>query len=245
MRLLMDLGNSRAKWAFDGELVRGQVQQAPSADPAGLIPKLRELPQPSAVLIASVLVSERTQVLSDWMQAHWRLRPGFARTCESERGVVNGYAQPAQLGVDRWLGLLAANEISKQPQLVVDCGTATTLDALGQDGRHLGGYILPGIQLFQRCLMQETDIPDSDEAGAFRGFATNTATGISAGAMLATIAAVDAALAELRQRVGQDVHCILTGGFAPLVGRHLGVAHRHVPHLILQGLALQAEQTDK
>jgi type III pantothenate kinase len=241
----MDLGNSRAKWAFDADLAQGQVQQAASADPAGLIHKLEALRQPSAVWIASVLAPERTQMLSDWMQAQWRLRPAFACTREAEQGVLNGYRQPAQLGVDRWLGLLAARSISKQPQLVVDCGTATTLDALDQDGRHLGGHILPGIQLFQRCLMQQTDIPDSDGAKAFGGFATDTATGISAGAMLATTAAVEADLAELRQTLRRDVHCILTGGFAPVVGRHLDVAHRREPHLILQGLALQAQQTDR
>jgi type III pantothenate kinase len=243
--LFMDLGNSRAKWAFEADLARDLVYQAPSADPAGLIPELRALPEPSAVFIASVLAPERTRALVDWMETHWRLKPEFAQTREAELGVVNGYRQPLQLGVDRWLGLLAAREISKQSLLVVDCGTATTLDALDRNGHHLGGLILPGLQLFQRCLMRDTDIPDSDEPGAVTGFATDTAAGIASGAMLASTAAVEAALTDLNQTVGGDVHCILTGGFAPLVGKHLGVAHGHVPHLILQGLALQAGRTDR
>jgi type III pantothenate kinase len=245
MRLFMDLGNSRAKWALEEDLLKQSVRQAPSAEPAGLISELQTLPRPSAVHIASVLQSERTRELSEWMETHWHLRPQFAYTCEAELGVVNGYRQPLQLGVDRWLGLLAAREISKRPLLVVDCGTATTLDALDHNGYHLGGLILPGLQLFQRCLKRDTDIPDSDEPGAIAAFATDTATGISSGAMLATCATVKAALADLQQAGELDVQCILTGGYASVVGRHLGVTHRQVPHLILQGLVMQAGRVDR
>lgn len=245
MRLFLDLGNSRAKWAFESDLAQGRVGQVSSAEPAGLITEFQSLPQPSGVFIASVLEPDRTRGLAEWMGEHWHLQPQFARTRSEELGVVNGYRKPLQLGVDRWLGLLAAREISKAPLLVVDCGTATTLDAMDRDGRHLGGLIMPGPQLFQRCLMQATDIPDSDGPGTVAGFATDTAAGISSGAMLATTATVEAALADLVQRLGQDVESILTGGFAPLVGEHLGSAHRYVPHLILQGLALQAGQTVK
>ena len=243
MRLFIDLGNSRAKWAFQSDLAQGRVDQISSGDPGGLISALQSLSQPSAVFIASVLAPERTRELAEWMGEHWQLQPRFASSHSEELGVVNGYRQPQQLGVDRWLGLLAAREISKAALLVVDCGTATTLDAMDRDGRHLGGLIMPGLQLFERCLMQETDIPHHEGAESFSGFATDTATGISAGAMLATTAAVESAVADLIQRVGEDVDCILTGGFAPLVGKHLVTAHKKVPHLILQGLALQAGQT--
>ncbi len=245
MRLFMDLGNSQAKWALEEDLARDRVHQAPSADPAGLIGELQALPRPSAVHIASVLLPERTRELSDWMQTHWQLQPRYAQTREAELGVVNGYRQPQQLGVDRWLGLLAAREISKQPLLVVDCGTATTLDAMDHTGHHLGGLILPGLRLFQRSLMQETDIPDCTEPGAISGFAADTATGISSGAMRATTAAIEAALFDLQQTGERDAQCILTGGFAASVGQHLGLAYRLVPHLILKGLALQAGQADK
>ena len=245
MRLLMDMGNSRAKWAFEDELQRELVHQASSEDLSALIERLDPLPRPSAVHIASVLRPERMRQLSDWMQAHWQIQPRFAYTSEAELGVVNGYRQSQQLGVDRWLGLLAAREISKQPLLVVDCGTATTLDAMDAEGRHLGGLILPGLQLFQRCLMRETDMPDSHEPEAFDGFATDTATGITSGAMLATTASVRSVLADLQQMGERDVQCILTGGFASAVAQHLDEAHRLVPHLILQGLALQAGRADR
>ena len=245
MRLFMDLGNSQAKWAFEADLARELVHQAPTEDMDGLIARLQDLPRPSAVHVASVLRPERMQGLSDWMQAHWQHVPFLAQTREAERGVVNGYRQPRQLGVDRWLGLLAAREISKQALLVVDCGTATTLDAVDADGRHLGGLILPGLQLFQRCLLQETDIPDNDESAPIASFATDTAAGIASGAMLATTSAVEAALAHLQLTGEQSPVCILTGGFASQVGRHLNVAHRLEPHLILQGLVLQAGRADE
>jgi type III pantothenate kinase len=246
MRLFIDIGNSEVKWASGDELARNIVHRVASTDlVAELIPHLQLLEPPSQVHIASVLQPGRTQSLCQWIETTWRISPRFAQTRETELGVVNGYRQPDQLGVDRWLGLLAAREISKQTLLVVDCGTATTLDAMDSDGRHLGGSILPGLQLFQRCLQSHTDIPEAAEGVAIEGFATDTAAGIASGAMLATTSAVEAMLSRLGQQYDSGTQCLLTGGFARQVARNLTVPHLLVPNLILQGLFLQAGLKDK
>lgn len=245
MQLFMDIGNSEAKWASSEELARDSVHRAASTDLTGLlIPQLQSLEPPLQVHIASVLLPGRLQTLCDWIEATWRLQPIFAQTRATELGVVNGYRQPDQLGVDRWLGLLAARAISKHPLLVVDCGTATTLDALDSDGRHLGGAIMPGLELSRRCLQSHTDIPEVDESVKIDGFATDTAAGMAAGAMLATTSAVEAMLSRLGQEYGDHTQCLLTGGFARQVARNLTAPHLLVPNLILQGLFLQAGQKD-
>ena len=244
--LLMDFGNSEVKWATEEELARGLVQRAASADlSASLIPRLRSLSSPSQVRIASVLQPERLRGLCEWMAANWGVTPLFAKTRTSELGVVNGYRPPERLGVDRWLGLLAARAHSKEPLLVVDCGTATTLDGLDAQGRHLGGVILPGLQLFRRCLRSHTDIPGDEKCAEIGDFATDTAAGIASGAMLATTSAVEAMLVRQRQACGRQPQCLLTGGFAPQVAGHLNSPHLLVAHLILHGLSLQARQQDR
>jgi type III pantothenate kinase len=176
------------------------------------------------------------------MASNWGVSPQFAKTRESELGVVNGYRPPERLGVDRWLGLLAARDLSKDPLLVVDCGTATTLDGMDAEGRHLGGVILPGLGLFRRCLRSHTDIPQDEISAEIGDFATDTAAGIASGAMLATTSAVEAMLVRQRQACGRQAQCLLTGGFAPQVAGYLNSPYLLVEHLILHGLSLQAGQ---
>lgn len=245
LMLLMDFGNSEVKWATEEGLAGGVVQRAASTDLSTfLIPQLQRLDTPSQVRIASVLRPERLQELREWMASNWGLSPLFAKTRETELGVVNGYRPPERLGVDRWLGLLAARAISKEPLLVVDCGTATTLDGMDADGRHLGGVILPGLQLLRRCLRSHTDIPQDENSAEIGDFATDTAAGIASGAMLATTSAVEAMLVRQRQACGRQPQCLLTGGFAPQVAGYLTSPHLLVAHLILHGLSLQAGQQD-
>ncbi|MEJ2396212.1 MAG: type III pantothenate kinase [Candidatus Thiodiazotropha sp.] len=242
----MDFGNSDVKWATGEELKQERVHRVASKDQMQtLIQQLKAHPRPSHVYIASVLRSERLHELSSWMDATWQISPVFAYTCKSELGVVNGYRNPEQLGVDRWLGLLAGRAISKRPQLIVDCGTATTMDAMDAEGRHLGGAILPGLALFNRCLQAQTDLPVLKEHAEIDRFATDTAAGIASGAMLATSSSIETMLDRVRKVTDRDTDCLLTGGFASQVAGHLTSPHRLVPYLILQGLSLQAGQKDR
>ncbi len=246
MQLYMDAGNSEIKWATDQELARDEAHRADISDFMRSLPaRLGLLDPPAGVHIASVIQSERLTPLSQWIATHWNVNPVFARTRGAELGITNGYRQPEQLGVDRWLGLLAARTHSRSsPFLMVDCGTATTLDAVDATGRHLGGVILPGLRLFRRCLQANTDLPTMEDEAMQDGFATDTAKGIAAGAMLATTAAIEAMLDKVRDQCGDGARCILTGGFASQVAPHLKSAPVLVPNLILQGLALQAGQTN-
>jgi type III pantothenate kinase len=245
VELFMDFGNSAVKWSSGDELTQDVVHRLASKEPVNqLIAQLQWLEPPSQVHIATVLRSERLCELSAWMAENWQVRPVFAQTRSAELGVINGYRDPRQLGVDRWLGLLAGRAISKQPLLVVDCGTATTLDAMDAQGRHLGGAILPGLELFRHCLRAHTDLPEIEEPAETCGFATDTAAGIASGAMLATTSSIETMLERVRDLSGGDADCLLTGGLASRVANQLSSSYRLVPNLILKGLCLQAGHKD-
>lgn len=246
MRLLVDIGNSAVKWTSDQGLAAGEVHRSDGVDlRQTLIPLWRGMTPPRRVAISSVRRGESLVVLRDWIWRQWGLSPYMAETLGEAFGVVNGYREPARLGVDRWLALVAARARFQSPLLVVDCGSATTLDALDANGRHLGGVILPGLRLFRRCLLGNTDIPDPGASGEIDYFATDTATGIDSGAILATVAAVERMTSLLQQRSPEAVSCLLTGGDAGQLSGQLAVSHRIEPNLVLQGLAIQAECADK
>jgi len=246
MKLLVDIGNSAVKWASEEELAAGEVHRSDGGDlQETLIPLWSRMTAPRRVAISSVRSGERLAVLRDWMWRQWGLHPYMAEAREEAFGVVNGYREPARLGVDRWLALIAARARFKGPVLVVDCGSATTLDTMDTGGRHLGGLILPGLGLFRRCLLENTDIPGPGEGRGIDYFATDTATGIDSGAILATVSAVERMTGLLQQRSPEAVICLLTGGDAGRLSGQLAVSHRIEPNLVLQGLAIQAECADK
>ncbi|MEW8155229.1 MAG: type III pantothenate kinase, partial [Candidatus Thiodiazotropha endolucinida] len=145
MKLYVDIGNSAIKWATEDDLHVDILHQAESSNlPAEIEQAWLKLKKPEAVYIASVRQQDIDAKLLSWIERHWQIIPLFAETRQREHGVTNGYKQPNQLGVDRWLALIAARTLSKLPQIVVDCGSATTIDAMDGEGRHIGGIILPG-----------------------------------------------------------------------------------------------------
>src|SRR5665811_873452 len=75
---------------------------------------------------------------------------------EMQCGVRNGYSNAGQLGSDRWAALIAAWHLVRGKCLVVNCGTAITIDTLSEEGKFLGGLILPGVDLMRRSLVAAT-----------------------------------------------------------------------------------------
>ncbi|MCU7929395.1 MAG: type III pantothenate kinase [Candidatus Thiodiazotropha sp. (ex Codakia rugifera)] len=243
MRLYVDIGNTAIKWANEVELQEGVLHQVSSRGlPAAIEGAWSKIQKPDEVHIASVLQHQVLLSLVDWIQQHWQIAPRFAQTKQHELGVTNGYRHPTQLGVDRWLVLLAARTLSLDPLIVIDCGSATTVDAMDADGRHLGGIILPGLELFASCLRQNTDIPPYGAGEIMNCFATDTAAGVNTGAMLAHTATIEKLHQSLQIRSGGEAGCLVTGGGAGVLSRHLGLTHDVVPELVLQGLALQSAQ---
>ena len=154
-------------------------------------------------------------------------------------GVRNAYDQPAQLGSDRWAALIAAWHHEHAACLVVNCGTATTIDALSGAGEFLGGLILPGVDMMRHSLAAGTAQLEAVE-GSWREFPRNTADAMTSGAIQATVGAI------LRQHELLGVpgaRCLLSGGAADSVQPHLGVPLLRVDNLVLQGLQIIGQES--
>ncbi|MES9971213.1 MAG: type III pantothenate kinase [Candidatus Thiodiazotropha sp.] len=244
-KLYVDIGNSAIKWANETELRAGLLHQAKSSEmPIAVEQAWLAMERPEAVHIASVRRENSHNSLLSWVRKQWQLTPLFAETRQQEHGVTNGYAKPAQLGVDRWLALLAARALSPLPQIVVDCGSATTIDAMDGDGRHMGGIILPGLRVFAQCLRQSTDIPSHDAGEVADCFARDTASGIMTGAIVAQSAAVEKLYQALQEQEKGAIRCLVTGGDGALLSQHLELTHQLIPALVLRGLLIQSGQDE-
>lgn len=244
-RLLVDIGNSRVKWALarSGELEPGA---AFPSECRGLWAALdrywSNLPVPAAVEVSNVAGAAVGRVLGDWLDRRWRLQPRFASVPTAAGGIRNGYTRPEQLGVDRWLALQGLCSLVGLPACVADCGTALTFDAVDAEGRHLGGAIAPGIARMREALLRGAPSLAMAVSGTRGRFpAHDTATGISAGISLAAAGFIEKCMRACREALGDQVALVLTGGDGPAVGEWLELPYRYDAHLVLRGMLRLAE----
>jgi type III pantothenate kinase len=230
MIVCIDSGNSRIKWGVGDAgawFENGAVDQAASGKMADLA---QRLPLPERVMLANVAGAAALANIGTAL-APWRSVLHEVRSTATAAGVVNLYENPAQLGVDRWCALIAARAMSAAPCVVVMAGTATTIDTLDGDGRFIGGLILPGLELMRRSLARDTAaLPLA--AGAYSPHPRCTGDAIVSGCIEAQVGAIGRAVA----RLGNGAECLLSGGAADLLGKHLDVPHRTVGNLVLEGL---------
>lgn len=221
----LDMGNTRTKWRCCGRA---------GALPSPTLPVLAT--PPARVRVATVLRNEKA--LAQEVHARFGARAEFAQVQRRLDGLVCGYRNTARLGVDRWLAILAAWHSVRSALVVVCAGTACTVDVVASDGRHQGGYIAPGLRLMREVLRQRTaDIrtrvgsdPDSLAPGV------DTPSAVRAGTEAMLLGYAEFAIADFRHRLAATV--FVTGGDAqPLVGGLSGPV-RHVPTLVLDGLAI-------
>ena len=243
MILELDLGNTRGKWRLldAGEVVaRGALAVADIH--SGHLPRQWSQLQPQRVRAANVAGREVAEGLGRAVREEFGLAVEFARVEPSCAGVTCAYSEVERLGVDRWLAVLAAHDRDSGPALVVDCGSAVTLDLLDTGGRHLGGYILPGLELMRRALYRDTaavQVPQAFAAGMSLTPGDSTDKAVNRGLPLMVLGAMGRALQYLqRERRATAPRLWLTGGDADLISSLCEWPHELVPELVLDGLAL-------
>jgi len=244
--LVIDAGNSRMKWGLRGPYDWLRLGVTPNAEIGALsLRAWQDLPRPARAVGVNV-AGESARVRIEAQLARWRLTPEWLTASESACGVTNRYARPAQLGADRWASLVAAWRRSTATDLfppacvVVNAGTAVTIDVLDVNGVFHGGLILPGIRLMLQGLAENTAglrVP----IGEFRAFPDNTSDAIYSGAIQAICGAIE----QMRRRIDSDpaqVRCYLAGGAAPEIAMHLNPPVEVIDSLVLEGvLALAGE----
>lgn len=237
--LLIDAGNSRVKWATVEGGLWLQKNVLENAHASALSVTFSELPPPDRILVSNVAGESMAQLLSAACAA-WQCPIEFIVAQARQCGVRNSYEHPVQLGSDRWAALIAAWYQEHASCLVVNCGTATTVDALSAEGEFLGGLILPGVDMMQSSLVAGVAQLVQIE-GAWREFPRNTADAIFSGSIQATIGAIRLQFEALAGR--GNVRCLLSGGAADKVQSHLKLPSVRVDNLVLRGLQIIGQES--
>ena len=233
--LAIDAGNTRVKWGVhDGRRWRATGAAATSAV-QDLEASMRAA-LPADIAVACNVAGENVEAAIARACAAMKLEATFIRSPRAELGVVNGYRDPQQLGPDRWAALVAANALERGHKLVVNAGTALTVDALAADGKFLGGLIVPGPQLMRRSLDRGTAGLRLTE-GKVAQFPQSTPDAITSGAIQACAGAVDRLAEAMASHGTPPDRIILSGGAAAEIAPWLRLPIVQHEHLVLEGLA--------
>lgn len=242
MKLVLDLGNSRCKWALANSSIQSSGAIAYGDDfVRSLDQALGALTRPAQVAAVCVTDSTYLETLSEWVRRNWSLNLRRFSARPAQGGVTNTYEVPAQLGADRWAALIAARARTTGAACVVNCGTAITVDALDARGVFRGGVILPGLALQRMSLMQRTHEIRATDGNVSSCLAHNTADAVAAGTIFGLAGAVDRILDEQAVTLGISAPVLLTGGDAHRLQGMLRHQVQLVPDLVLEGVACMAE----
>ena len=243
--ILLDCGNHQVK----AQYWRNEALQASFATRyrdggvKRLVHWLQELDADPCYL-SSVLDDRRQAELDARLAERFGERVTRFRSTAAALGVTSAYAEPERLGVDRWLALLGAAGLVDGDCIVIDAGSAITLDLLRADGRHLGGAILPGVntsiddfkRIFSHIDFTDPRIAQNEEPGG----STEAAIRIDyAGSSLEEVAILTQ---RWRERLANDASLLLAGGDAVLVQQALAQPVRLVPDLVFRGMRRLAAQ---
>jgi len=267
VNLLIDIGNSRIKWCLYNSVENefgseGAMLHDKAELPALFSEQWGLLDNPDRVVISNVSGQQLAESMDAWVDKKWQMKSEYVKTEAFSHGVSNAYSDYQELGVDRWMAIIAAwQRFRKEGKAVcvVDCGTATTIDGISASGQHLGGYIIPGYSAMQEMLINNTsDIKmgkniltrkilsrkilrketSPGKTVSSINFSSSTEEGVNSGCYLATISIIDSVVTSMQDDFGKQVNCIITGGHAELVVEQLAGNFEHEPKLVLHGLAM-------
>jgi type III pantothenate kinase len=241
MYLLIDLGNTRLKWAAVSSgttAAKGVFAHAGAEVEAILDREWAMLSSVRQVYVASVASSRLDADIDAFVNRRFGIRADFLRSPAEALGIRNAYAEPQRLGIDRFLGLAALHAARQRAQVLVGVGTALTLDAIDAEGGHLGGWIVPSPALMRQAVLSRTARVGVSE-GKLVDLADNTADALYSGSLQAAIGAIERFCANAARQFAEWPAVVLTGGGADEIAALVPGAER-TPDLILRGLALWA-----
>lgn len=206
---------------------------------------------PDEVYICSVADDTDVETLTSMIQSKWNI---FAIKLTSQQnccGLESGYEDFTKLGSDRWYAMQGALDIYNTPLIVIDAGTALTIDAIFE-GKHIGGFIVPGLSTMHSSLMLSTanlqinGQPEPNfEFKESQLLATNTESAILGGTLYMIGAYINHVIQDLNSQMKTQFTVVITGGDAVQIGRMLDVSHDYIPDLVLQGMVNTVESVKK
>ncbi len=229
--IYIDIGNSRIKAIRD---IDGQHQRLQATTLSSLLTSVPSAPD--AIWISDVSPAHRQDAHAALLQKTWQVPVHRVSLATHGTYLPTCYARD-QLGIDRWLAMLACRQQVSPPFVVVDYGTAITLDVVDASGTHQGGYILPGLSLMRTVLQQQTGITDTTPNRTEPHLAQDTGCAIAQGGQQAIASLIH----QMMQTLPDTTSLCLSGGHGRSLLPYLQITATCLDDLVLHGLIRVAQ----
>lgn len=233
MNLLIDVGNTRVKYCYTNINTLTEVKTCQANDFISML----DAAVIKQILLVAVSNQPFCQQLLQWATMH-NINCRQLHTEKTAFGITNSYDEHHKMGADRWLAVLGAESLFPNMNLlIVDSGTATTIDILDANKQHRGGWIIPGIDLMMNALFNSTDkVKGQAKQISTLGFGTNTCDSVNFGCWATTTAAVHGAMVMNNNNGLPIDKLILTGGNASELERLGSFQADVVDNLVFKGM---------
>ena len=236
MRLLVDVGNTQVKYVFQDTSALSDIVYLDYQSFQAQLSQ-EKFSEVSAVILANVHGNAVHDTVEKWATLN---NIAFVQIHSTAKafGVTSSYLQPERLGVDRWLAMIGAKQIYPQQNLlIIDAGTATTVDVLDASGQHCGGWIMPGVQtLFDSLLTRTSKIIATPKTTPSLSFGMNSSHCLNHGSWAMTIGAIKEAIIQANSQLILD-KVLITGGNGQAIVNLMTDTCQLEPKLVFHGLS--------
>ena len=245
--LLIDAGNSSVKWRLSTAMNQSNISNntyPENITESFFVDSWKSIEKPAKIFVTCVANDLVWQLLDKACQQLWSIKAVRITATAEEFGLINAYEEPSTLGSDRWCAMIGAYIEIESDFIVVDCGSAITIDVVRRSEKHrvanhLGGYILPGVTMMKNSLGAQTADVKVDTEITHSSVITpaNTTTGcVNAAVYLAAVKLIETVFEQQSKKL-INLQCVLTGGDANLVAELLSIKYVMMPDVVLRGLA--------
>ncbi|WDE11540.1 type III pantothenate kinase [Thalassomonas haliotis] len=236
MIALIDIGNTRTKYAYQNGQELSAIE-AVTNEQVTMAWLEQHFSGISQLIAANVSQNALSELITSWANQH-QIDLQLVRTEKKRFGIVSAYSQPEKLGVDRWLAMIGAvRRYPGKSMLIIDAGTATTVDLLSASGEHLGGWIIPGIDtMFNSVLQQTANVEANKGENASIAFGRDTSENVNNACWAATVGAVEVAIRQAEAVVSKLDLVLMTGGNEKALSNLLESKVTSVKNLVFIGL---------
>jgi type III pantothenate kinase len=242
MRLLIDAGNTRIKWAIAESFADEIVASGVVSENWGEVSVFAT--QVDSVWVSCVAGRSVVNEIFTEVRSAFEVDAQLVSVSASAGGLTNNYADLDRLGVDRWVAAIGARAVAKHGALIViDAGTAITIDLVTEDNCFEGGVILPGFASMHDALLERTAGIDSYRQPVDSVVGKNTRECVNSGVQYGMVGAIERIVAEMRAILGDaPPRVMVMGGDASAITAYSNLKVELQSNMIFNGLMLLSKK---
>ena len=239
MFLLFDIGNTRLKWALSNSsnIISTGAIDLTDLNETVLDQQFASFDQPSSIFLSNVATKSICNMVIKWLNDRFQTDVSIVKVTKNACDIKNMYSDPSSLGVDRWVAAIGARHLVAQGDLIIiDVGTAVTIDWLSNQNTFEGGVILPGLALMHDSLVEQTAGIKSEYSDLTQIIGKTTKECVSSGIGFGLAGAIERIVDEMNKNINRPTTVILTGGGSKSLAAIMKFDSFNEPNLVLLGL---------